>query len=155
MTILILFASTENNHAPTLLFFFFPFYIFSNFPHFFLNYSPLFVKFLPSFISFFLTIFFIFFTLLNLFLTPHRPELCRSSVEFIAPGDYMVRPPQPPVYFFVIDVSAASAQSGTILMWKYYLVRHYSHCSVNMFFTFCLILFRSKIGLKSWFIELN
>lgn len=41
-----------------------------------------------------------------------RPELCRSSVEMVAPGDYMVRPPQPPVYFFVIDVSAASAQSG-------------------------------------------
>jgi protein transport protein SEC24 len=39
-----------------------------------------------------------------------RPELCKASVEFVAPGDYMVRPPQPPVYFFVIDVSAASAQ---------------------------------------------
>lgn len=45
-----------------------------------------------------------------------RPELCRSSVEMVAPGDYMVRPPQPPVYFFVIDVSAASAQSGN-WMW--------------------------------------
>jgi protein transport protein SEC24 len=45
-----------------------------------------------------------------------RPELCHSSVEFIAPGDYMVRPPQPPVYFFVIDVSAVSAQSG-MLQW--------------------------------------
>ena len=31
-----------------------------------------------------------------------RPELSRCSVEFVAPGDYMVRPPQPPVYFFVI-----------------------------------------------------
>ena len=31
-----------------------------------------------------------------------RPELAKCSVEFVAPGDYMVRPPQPPVYFFVI-----------------------------------------------------
>jgi protein transport protein SEC24 len=35
-------------------------------------------------------------------------------VEFVAPGDYMVRPPQPPVYFFVIDVSSVSAQSGML-----------------------------------------
>lgn len=34
-----------------------------------------------------------------------RPELCNCSVEFIAPADYMVRPPVPPVYFFVIDVT--------------------------------------------------
>ncbi len=34
-----------------------------------------------------------------------RPELSRASVEFVAPGDYMVRPPQPPVYFFVIGQS--------------------------------------------------
>jgi protein transport protein SEC24 len=31
-----------------------------------------------------------------------RPELSKCSVEFVAPGDYMVRPPQPPVFFFVI-----------------------------------------------------
>jgi len=43
-----------------------------------------------------------------------RPELSRCSVEFVAPGDYMVRPPQPPVYFFVIDVSSAAAASGMI-----------------------------------------
>lgn len=43
-----------------------------------------------------------------------RPELSRCSVEFVAPGDYMVRPPQPPVYFFVIDVSSVSVQSGMI-----------------------------------------
>ncbi len=40
-----------------------------------------------------------------------RPELSRCSVEFVAPSDYMVRPPQPPVYFFVIDVSSTSAAS--------------------------------------------
>lgn len=43
-----------------------------------------------------------------------RPELSRCSVEFIAPSDYMVRPPQPPVYYFVIDVSEASVASGMI-----------------------------------------
>ena len=43
-----------------------------------------------------------------------RPELNKCSVEFVAPGDYMVRPPQPPVYFFCIDVSAFSVQSGML-----------------------------------------
>lgn len=43
-----------------------------------------------------------------------RPELSRCSVEFVAPGDYMVRPPQPPVYFFVIDVSENAVASGMI-----------------------------------------
>ena len=44
-----------------------------------------------------------------------RPELSRCSVEFIAPADYMVRPPQPPVYFFVIDVSSTAGSSGMLL----------------------------------------
>ena len=43
-----------------------------------------------------------------------RPELSKCSVEFVAPGDYMVRPPQPPVYFFVIDVSSVSIASGML-----------------------------------------
>lgn len=43
-----------------------------------------------------------------------RPELSKCSVEFVAPGDYMVRPPQPPAYLFCIDVSAASSQSGML-----------------------------------------
>ncbi len=43
-----------------------------------------------------------------------RPELSKCSVEFVAPGDYMVRPPQPPVYFFVIDVSEAALHSGML-----------------------------------------
>ena len=58
-----------------------------------------------------------------LYITPHyiyyrdkyqRSELCKASVEFVAPGDYMVRPPQPPAYVFVIDVSSTSVQSGMI-----------------------------------------
>lgn len=34
-----------------------------------------------------------------------RQELTHGSVEFIAPAEYTVRPPMPPCYFFVIDVS--------------------------------------------------
>lgn len=43
-----------------------------------------------------------------------RPELCTGSVEFIAPSDYMIRPPQPPVYLFLIDVSVNSVNSGLL-----------------------------------------
>eukprot|EP00605_Chrysophyceae_sp_TOSAG23-4_P001379 GSChrysophyteH1.ASY1.ANO1.1499.1 assembled CDS len=43
-----------------------------------------------------------------------RPELSRCSVEFVAPGDYMVRPPQPPVYLICIDVSAVSVANGML-----------------------------------------
>jgi len=41
-----------------------------------------------------------------------RPELCRGAVEYIAPGEYMVRPPQPPVFMFVIDVSYTAIITG-------------------------------------------
>ncbi|EKX31688.1 secretory protein Sec24A [Guillardia theta CCMP2712] len=43
-----------------------------------------------------------------------RPELNFGSVEYVAPADYMVRPPQPPTYVFCIDVSARSVQSGLL-----------------------------------------
>ena len=42
-----------------------------------------------------------------------RPELTHAVVEFVAPTEYMVRPPQPLVYCFLIDVSHAAIQSGT------------------------------------------
>jgi protein transport protein SEC24 len=41
-----------------------------------------------------------------------RAELNYSVVEFIAPTEYMVRPPQPAVYVFLIDVSHSAIQSG-------------------------------------------
>jgi protein transport protein SEC24 len=41
-----------------------------------------------------------------------RAELNHAVVEYIAPAEYMVRPPQPPVFLFVIDVSYAAIQSG-------------------------------------------
>jgi len=43
-----------------------------------------------------------------------RAELNQSCVEFVAPTEYMVRPPQPAVYVFLIDVSHTAVQSGTI-----------------------------------------
>ncbi|CAO3674130.1 unnamed protein product [Umbelopsis ramanniana] len=44
-----------------------------------------------------------------------RPELNYGCVEYLAPTDYMVRAPQPPVFLFVIDVSASAVQSGAVL----------------------------------------
>lgn len=43
-----------------------------------------------------------------------RPELTKGSVEFIAPTEYMVRPPMPPLYFFLIDVSVSAVRSGMV-----------------------------------------
>ncbi|CAB1113207.1 unnamed protein product [Ectocarpus sp. CCAP 1310/34] len=43
-----------------------------------------------------------------------RPELGKASVEMVAPSEYMVRPPQPPVYMFVIDVSQPAVASGMV-----------------------------------------
>ncbi|KAL3517621.1 hypothetical protein ACH5RR_020210 [Cinchona calisaya] len=43
-----------------------------------------------------------------------RPELTKGSVEFIAPTEYMIRPPMPPLYFFLIDVSVCAVRSGML-----------------------------------------
>eukprot|EP00808_Paulinella_micropora_P026847 g57638.t1 len=43
-----------------------------------------------------------------------RPELTEASVEIVAPVEYMVRQPMPPVFFFVIDVSLAAQESGLV-----------------------------------------
>lgn len=43
-----------------------------------------------------------------------RPELSKGSVELVAPSEYMLRPPQAPVYVFVLDVSATAVQSGML-----------------------------------------
>ena len=41
-----------------------------------------------------------------------RPEVNTSTIEFIAPSEYMLRPPQPAVYLFVLDVSRLAVESG-------------------------------------------
>jgi protein transport protein SEC24 len=43
-----------------------------------------------------------------------RPELNAGSVEIVAPSEYMMRPPQPPCFVFVIDVSATAVASGSV-----------------------------------------
>ncbi|PHH79407.1 hypothetical protein CDD80_4860 [Ophiocordyceps camponoti-rufipedis] len=43
-----------------------------------------------------------------------RHELNHSVVEFVAPQEYMVRPPQPLVYLFLFDVSHAAATNGLL-----------------------------------------
>jgi len=43
-----------------------------------------------------------------------RPELSSGVVEWVAPSEYMVRPPQAPSFFFVIDVSASAVRSGML-----------------------------------------
>lgn len=43
-----------------------------------------------------------------------RPELNHAVVEFVAPQEYMVRPPQPLVYLFLFDISFASISSGLL-----------------------------------------
>uniref|UniRef100_A0A7E4VFY4 Protein transport protein Sec24C n=1 Tax=Panagrellus redivivus TaxID=6233 RepID=A0A7E4VFY4_PANRE len=40
-----------------------------------------------------------------------RPEIQNTTVEFIATSDYMLRPPQPACYFFVLDTSAQAVNS--------------------------------------------
>lgn len=44
----------------------------------------------------------------------NRYELNHSVVEFVAPQEYMVRPPQPLVYLFCFDVSYAAVSSGLL-----------------------------------------
>nr|NVI78008.1 Sec24AB ortholog [Cucujiformia] len=41
-----------------------------------------------------------------------RPEIKSSTIEYIAPAEYMLRPPQPAVYLFLLDVSRAAVESG-------------------------------------------
>ncbi|GAA5821474.1 hypothetical protein JCM3770_000918 [Rhodotorula araucariae] len=43
-----------------------------------------------------------------------RHELNSSVVEFVAPTEYMVRAPQPPIYVFVIDVSYSAVTTGMV-----------------------------------------
>ncbi|KAK3091418.1 hypothetical protein FSP39_019750 [Pinctada imbricata] len=41
-----------------------------------------------------------------------RPEIKSSTIEFIAPSDYMLRPPQPAVYLYLLDVSFNAIETG-------------------------------------------
>uniref|UniRef100_UPI00358FA343 protein transport protein Sec24B isoform X2 n=1 Tax=Myxine glutinosa TaxID=7769 RepID=UPI00358FA343 len=41
-----------------------------------------------------------------------RPEVQNATVEFVAPSEYMLRPPQAAVYLFVLDVTYSAIESG-------------------------------------------
>lgn len=41
-----------------------------------------------------------------------RPEIKSSTIEYIAPSEYMLRPPQPAVYLFLLDISRLAIESG-------------------------------------------
>ncbi|KAI4462889.1 sec24-related protein [Holotrichia oblita] len=41
-----------------------------------------------------------------------RPEVKSSTIEYIAPAEYMIRPPQPAVYLFLMDVSRLAVETG-------------------------------------------
>ncbi|KAJ1657576.1 COPII subunit [Dispira simplex] len=43
-----------------------------------------------------------------------RPDLNHAVVEYLAPAQYMNRPPQPPVYVFIIDVSHDAVRNGSV-----------------------------------------
>jgi len=43
-----------------------------------------------------------------------RPELHLGAVEIVAPAEYMVRPPQPPVFLFLVEVSYSAVSSGML-----------------------------------------
>lgn len=41
-----------------------------------------------------------------------RPEIRSSTIEYIAPSEYMLRPPQAAVYLFLLDVSCGALELG-------------------------------------------
>ena len=43
-----------------------------------------------------------------------HPELCSGSVDYVAPAEYMVRPPQPAAFLFLIDVTSTAMNSGMV-----------------------------------------
>lgn len=73
-----------------------------------------------------------------------RPELLKSSIEFIAPAEYMVRPPMPPLYFFLIDVSIFAVKSGMLEV--KYLIKTYIVLGRGL----CILFTVSNNSLLSW-----
>uniref|UniRef100_H2ZD35 SEC24 homolog B, COPII coat complex component n=1 Tax=Ciona savignyi TaxID=51511 RepID=H2ZD35_CIOSA len=59
---------------------------------------------------------------------PHtRPECTNSTIEFIAPQEYMLRPPQPAVYLFLMDVSHSAIETGYLQIVCDSLLDHLDH----------------------------
>ncbi|BFZ17692.1 hypothetical protein BsWGS_20731 [Bradybaena similaris] len=51
-----------------------------------------------------------------------RPEVRSATIEFIAPSEYMLRPPQPAVYLFLLDVSFNAVETGYLHRFCYVLM---------------------------------
>ncbi|XP_076437651.1 protein transport protein Sec24A-like isoform X2 [Babylonia areolata] len=51
-----------------------------------------------------------------------RPEIRSATIEFIAPSEYMLRPPQPAVYLFILDVSFNAVETGYLQLFTQTLV---------------------------------
>ena len=45
-----------------------------------------------------------------------RPELNCGTVDFIASNEYMSRPPMPPTFVYVLDVSKSAVDSGYVAL---------------------------------------
>ena len=45
-----------------------------------------------------------------------RPEIRSATVEFIAPSEYMLRPPQAPTYVFCLEVSRTAVTTGYLTL---------------------------------------
>jgi protein transport protein SEC24 len=43
-----------------------------------------------------------------------RPELSCGAIDIIAPDEYSLRPPPPPVFLFVIDVTPSAVRTGMV-----------------------------------------
>lgn len=41
-----------------------------------------------------------------------RPEIKNATIEFIAPAEYMLRPPQPSIYLYLLDVCHNATETG-------------------------------------------
>ena len=57
-----------------------------------------------------------------------RPECQNSTVEFIAPAEYMSRPPQAAQYLFILDVSYNALKSGYLDIFAEELLSEYKEC---------------------------
>jgi protein transport protein SEC24 len=62
-----------------------------------------------------------------------RAELTHAVVEFVAPQEYMVRPPQPVAFLFLIDVSFNSISTGIFhILLKFHLNKVWCHLCVKL-----------------------
>ncbi|KAG5893368.1 hypothetical protein JTB14_000132 [Gonioctena quinquepunctata] len=52
-----------------------------------------------------------------------RPEIRTSTLEYIAPAEYMLRPPQPAVYLYLLDVSRLAIESGYLQLFSNILLQ--------------------------------